>query len=358
MTLERVGVVGTGLIGTSIGLALTRRGVAVALVDVDAGHAAAAAALGAGDVADGVALLECDHIIVAVPPSQVPVVVGDLVRLNVRATISDVSSVKSNVLDEIRRLVPHPDRFCGGHPIAGRERGGPGFAQPELFEHAVWAVTPLPATSREAVADVEALARLCGARPVTVSPDLHDRLLAVVSHAPQLAASALAGLLSTADGLAPALAGAGFRDTTRLADSDPDLWADITAANSGALAPVLRRLSAVLSGVADALDEGDRSAVADLIAVGRRQRARLPGKPRAVARPALSRVGVVLADRPGELARLLAAAGAAGVNVEDLAIEHAPDHPVGFVDLEVAADSADVLLEALSSAGWAAHRTS
>lgn len=358
MTLRRVGVVGTGLIGTSIGLALGRRGIDVALVDAEPGHAASAAALGAGVVAPSLgALGDCDHVVVAVPPRHIGPVLVDLARMDLASTVSDVASVKAKLTGDIETLGSWSTKFCGGHPIAGRERGGPGSATPELFDHAVWAITPFDDTSPQAAADTAELAALCGARPVTVSPALHDRVLGVVSHAPQVLASVLAASLPLAGALGPTLAGSGFRDTTRLADSDPALWADIILRNADALAPVLRDIARRVELVADAADSADTAAVTAAIRAGGTARAALPGKVNAPAGPDWARVGVVLADRPGELARVLTIAGDANVNVEDVRIEHATDHPVGFVDLDVRVSQAPLLLAALSTAGLAAHRT-
>ncbi|HVF20296.1 MAG TPA: prephenate dehydrogenase/arogenate dehydrogenase family protein [Mycobacteriales bacterium] len=358
MSVDRVGIVGAGLIGTSVGLALARAGQQCLVADVDEGRAAAAAAMGAGvAVANLGGLTGCDHVVVAVPPHLTSVVVSALLALNLDATISDVSSVKATVLAEIETLGSRASSMCGGHPIAGRERGGPGAAQPELFDHAVWAVTPHASTSAGAVADVVALAERCGARPVTVSPGEHDLVLAVVSHAPQLLASVLADQLRAAGELGPVLAGPGFRDTTRLADSDPGLWRAIAAANAVPLAGVLTRVADRLRAVAEALERDDAGPVEDVIRAGQAARRLLPGKPNAARRASWARVGVVLADRPGELARLLAAAAAVDVNVEDLAIEHAADHPVGFVDLEVREADVGVLVGRLTREGWAAHRT-
>ena len=352
-----VGIVGAGLIGTSIGLALARRGETALLHDVDEGKAHTAEALGAGRAAAFDSLGTCDHVVVAVPPSATAEVITRLLRLNDSLTVSDVTSAQSNVRLEVETLNPQTStRYCGAHPIAGRERGGPGAAQPELFDGATWVVCPVADTAEAAVAAARDVAHRCGARTVVVDPATHDRVLAAVSHAPQLVASALAARLGDAGPQAPALAGQGFRDTTRLADSDPRLWASIAGANAAPLAAELRALAATLSATAAALDAGDATAVAELVAAGRDARALLPGKA-AAPRPRWSRVGVVLEDRPGELARLLAAAGAAEVNVEDLTIEHAPDHPVGYVDLDVRPEQAERLLAALRSAGWAAHRS-
>lgn len=357
MSLARVGVVGAGLIGTSVGLALRRHGgrAPTVLVDADPARAAAAAALGAGVAGDWGQLGECTHVVVAVPPNSVVPVLTQLSSLDARITLSDTTSVKSEVLREVETIPALVSRFCGGHPIAGRERGGPGQALAELFDHAVWAITPPVGTSEDAVDDATALAQLCGARPMRVSAADHDAALAAVSHGPQVVASTLAADLVGAGPLAPVLAGAGFRDTTRVADADPALWTEILVGNASAVADAVDRVSAGLAVIAAALRRGDPDTVRAAIAAGNAARSLLPGKPSAPRAREWNRVGVVLADRPGELARLLGAAGEAGVNVEDISIEHAVDRPVGFVELAVDGAHVDDLLAAVRARGWAAH---
>ena len=356
-TRGRLGILGAGLIGTSIGLALARRGERPLLVDLDEGKARTAAALGAGEYAEFTALATCRHVVIAVPPHATAAAITKVLRLDRDLTVSDVASAQSNVRVEVETLTGDESvRYCGGHPIAGRERGGPGAAQPELFDGATWVICPVAGTHPRAVEAARDLALRCGARTVVVDPATHDRVLAAVSHVPQLVASALATRLAAAGEHGATLAGQGFRDTTRLADSDPALWESIAGSNAVPVAAELRALAALLGEVAGGLEAGDASAVATLVAAGRAARATLPGKA-AAPRPRWSRVGVVLQDRPGELARLLTAAGDAGVNVEDLAIEHAPDHPVGYVDLDVRPEQADRLIDALRAAGWAAHRS-
>lgn len=354
--LGRVGVVGAGLVGTSIGLALARAGAeVVCLVDEDPHRSAAASALGAGVVGEWADLAGCAHVVVAVPPSATAAVVSKVLRLNLDATVSDVASVKAKVAAEVETLATeHVHRFCGGHPVAGREKAGPGAARAELFDGAAWVLTPTTSTSAAAVVAVRALAQACGARPFEVSPAAHDAVLALVSHAPQLVASALAARLEGADPVAIDLAGSGFRDTTRVAGSDPALWAEVAVANAGCLSPVLRGLAQSLVEVAAAADAGDAQAVHELVAAGARGRALLPVK--AGLRTAdWARVDVVLPDRPGELARLLTVVGAAGLNVEDVVLEHAPDTPAGVAELFVRAALVDQVLATVHAAGWTAH---
>ncbi|MEO6714947.1 MAG: prephenate dehydrogenase/arogenate dehydrogenase family protein [Mycobacteriales bacterium] len=350
--IGQVGIVGAGLIGASIGMALERRQLPAALlVDSTPGRAQTAAALRAGQEASEADLVRCDHIILAVPPSAVASVLLRLQGLNLHATFSDVASVKTSVLAEAKALDCDMSRFCGAHPIAGRERGGPTAAIPELFDESIWVSTPTPETSPDARAAVSWLAEQCGGRAVEMSAAEHDRALAVVSHLPQFVASLLAAQLPAAGGWGPLLAGRGFRDTTRLADSDPELWVQIAAANRVALAECLTAHEGRVAAAIEALEADDTAAVGALLALGRDARQALPTK---ASRTPVSwtRIGVVLQDRPGELARLFAVAGDAGVNIEDVSIDHAADHPVGLVILDVADQGADTLSDAVRQAGW------
>jgi prephenate dehydrogenase len=352
MTPTRVGIVGTGLIGTSIGMALLRRGVATPLLfDRDGAASATAAALGAGMAVAEDDLRGCDHIIIAVPPG---VIAGTLLRyqrLNLQATFSDVGSIKSSVITEAEALNCDMARFCGAHPIAGRERGGPTAAVPELFDDAVWVSTPSAQTSSQARNDVRWIAEECGARSIEMSAAEHDRALAVVSHLPQLVASLLATQLSLAGSAGPTLAGRGFRDTTRLAESDPTLWVQIAMGNRAELSAALAAHAARAEQLIVALELADAPAVERLLTEARAARDLLPTKSRRVA-VHWTRLAVVLQDQPGELARLFTVAGTAGVNIEDVSIDHATDHPVGLVALDVEASSAETLTEAVRSAGW------
>lgn len=351
MSVDRVGVVGAGLIGASIGMALRRRGQEVLLVDRDAQQAATAAALGAGHAGALEDLTWCDHVVVAVPPAAVAPVLRQVQQLAVSATFSDVSSTKSNVLLDAETLNCDLATFCGGHPIAGRERGGPTAAVPELFDESVWVTSPSRDTTDQARADARELASRCGARVVEMSAHDHDQALAVVSHAAQVVASVLAGQLAAAGEHGPLLAGPGFRDTTRLAESDPALWAQIALANRAALTGALEQIADDLRRVSGALADGSANALLDVMQRGRAARASLPVK--AGRAPAIwARVGVVLQDRPGELARLFGVAGEAGVNIEDVRIDHATDHPVGLVGLDVRPEDVERLTDAVQSAGW------
>jgi prephenate dehydrogenase len=370
--LRRVLVVGAGLIGCSVGMALRTAGVDVDLADLHPERLGLASELGAGRpvtldhpmTTDAAGRERYDVAIVCVPPSRTFVVLRDLLRRDLARAFSDVSSVKTHLQGEVESLAalsstnpaasPAWQRFVGGHPVAGRERGGPAAARGDLFLGRPWALTPSDATDRAAVGLVEELVRTCGAIPVVLDPPTHDGAMALVSHAPQAVASLLAGLLRSADPAVLGLAGSGLRDLTRIADSDPAMWADIATANAGRLAPILRQLADGLSGLADGLEADPAAAFGTVVADGNVGRARLPGKHGGARRDYVA-VPVVIADTPGILARLLTDAGQAGINVEDVVIEHSPGAPVGLCELVVAPEQADALGKVLTDRGWSVH---
>ena len=359
--LRTVLVWGTGLIGTSVGLALRAHGVDVALADRDPAAQRLATDLGAGraysaEDSSGSA----DLVVVAVPPAHAAAVLGQLQRAGAGRSYTDVSSVKSGLQRAVDALGLDAETFVGGHPMAGSERSGPSAARADLFAGRPWVLTPGPRTGEAALARATKLAEACGALPVVSTPERHDVAVALVSHAPHVVASLMAARLCEAADEAVALAGQGLRDVTRVAASDWRLWADILASNPGPVADVLAALRDDLDPFVRALravaagDAGALGPVADVLRRGNEGRARIPGKH---GQPAVAYaiVPVVIEDRPGELARLFAAAGEAGVNIEDVAIEHSPGQPVGYVELSVRPDAAARLAAALVAGGWSVH---
>lgn len=260
----RVAVVGTGLIGTSIGLALRRRGMPVFLSDSDPAHLAAAIRLGAGREWQGESVT---HAVLAVPPDAVT---PQLARLSARytgLTFSDTTSIKAQLQREIE-TTGDALLYCGAHPMAGGETSGPSAARAELFAARAWVLTPTARTSAQARHHARLVALACDARVVELSPEAHDDAVALISHVPQLLASLLAARLTDATETAVDLAGTGLRDMTRIALSDASLWAQIVAANSAPIA-------AVLGAVAADLDD----LLGSLRAVGADDQAPSPGHP-------------------------------------------------------------------------------
>lgn len=353
----KVAVVGTGLIGTSIALALREHGSTVWLTDSDPAAARLAADLGAGELLPAQTRDPADVAVIAVPPAAVAATLAEAQTRNLAHSYTDVASVKRLPVADARNQGCDLTRYVPGHPLAGREKHGPAAARADLFLGRTWALCPLPETSEAAIQAVTDLVRTCGAVPVRTDPAAHDRWVALISHAPHLVAAAMAARLEEAPGEALDLAGQGLRDVTRIAAGDTALWTQILSANAAPVAEVLAAVAADLAEAARVLAEDDDSdkAVAALLDRGQAGVARIPGKHGGAPRE-FAVVQVVIPDQPGELARLFDATGAAGVNIEDVRIEHSPGLPVGVAELSVRPAEAGVLLDALEAGGWPVRR--
>jgi prephenate dehydrogenase len=360
---DSVVVIGTGLIGTSIALALRERGSVVWLTDQDSAAARLAADLGAGEPLPlGGQPATADIAVIAVPPDAVADTLADAQARGphgLARCYTDVASVKQLPVARARDLGCDLTSYVPGHPLAGREKHGPAAARADLFLGRTWALCPVPETSGTAVDAITSLVRECGAVPVRTDAATHDRWVALVSHAPHVLAAAMAARLEAAPAEALDLAGQGLRDVTRIAAGEVELWTQILTANAVPVAEVLAAVAAdlaeaarMLTGEADG--EGPK-AVAALLDRGQAGVARIPGKHG--GEPAeFAVVQVVLPDRPGELARLFDAAGKVGVNIEDVRIEHSPGLPVGVAELSVRPAQAGALLDALEAGGWPVRR--
>ena len=350
-------VIGTGLIGTSVALSLRRAGVDVLLSDVDPEHLRIAQEAGAGrPLADGDLPTV---VVVAVPPRHAASVLADASARWPTATLTDVTSVKERVILEAVEAGADPVRLVGGHPMAGREVSGAAGARADLLDDRLWVVTPLDSSGIEHVRRVHRLVTACGALPVEMGLAEHDAAVALVSHTPQVLSSVLAGQLVESDLDHVRIAGQGLRDMTRIAASNVAMWSDILAANAGPVADVLdgvvdelQRTVAALRRLAEQ-HEADRGAedVAGVLRAGVEGQARIPGK-HGAAPSAYREISVIVADRPGELARLFAAVGDAGVNLEDIRIEHVFGRPSGLVALFVRPEAGERLIDALGERGF------
>jgi prephenate dehydrogenase len=384
--MRTAAVIGTGLIGTSVALALTRRGVQVYLEDRDETNLRTAASLGAGE--SGRPAEPVDLAVIAVPPGQVAAILVDAQRRGLARAYTDVASVKAGPQRDAVVHGADQATYLGGHPLAGRERSGPLMARADLFEGRPWVLTPTAQTSRDTLNRALEVISLCGAVPVVMDAADHDRAVALISHAPHLVSALMAARLEHASEDAARITGTGVRDVTRIAAGDPVLWEAILTSNADAVADVLDDYAADLAEVISALRglaKGDvgaagsteptepagstgltgstgptgpgevsdlpRERLVDLLRRGNLGQARIPGK-HGAPRAAWGSVPVVISDAPGELARLFAAAGAAGVNIEDLRIEHSPGKAVGLVTLQVAPEEADGLAARLGERGW------
>jgi prephenate dehydrogenase len=356
----RVAIIGTGLIGTSIALALREHGSAVWLSDEDPAAARLAADLGAGEPLPGTLPALADVAVIAVPPVAVAATLAAAQARGLARCYTDVASVKQLPVSQARARGCDMTSYVPGHPMAGREKSGPAAARADLFLGRTWALCPAPETSQAATDTVTALVRECGAVPLHAEAAAHDRWVALVSHAPHLVAAAMAARLEPAPATALDLAGQGLRDVTRIAAGDSGLWTQILSANAMPVAEVLAAVAADLAEAARVLSlpgagDEDLKSLAALLEQGQAGAARIPGKHGGAPRE-FTVVQVVIPDQPGALARLFEACGQAGVNVEDVRIEHSPGLPVGVAELSVRPAEATRLLDALEAGGWPVRR--
>jgi len=356
-------VIGTGLIGTSVALALGDRGTKVWLADADPGAARLAADIGAGaELPDaGPPGGPADLAVLAMPPEAVAPALAAAQARGLARWYTDVASVKELPLARARELGCDLVRFVGGHPLAGRERSGPAAARADLFLGRAWAICPAPESAPAAAEAAAGLATACGAQPMRMSAADHDRWVALVSHGPHALAAAMAAQMEKAPRDALALSGQGVRDVTRIAAGDIALWTQILCSNAAHAADVLAAVADDLTAVSAALaaiaagDEQSVKQLTGLLERGAAGVARIPGK-QGGPPGAYAAVQVVIGDRPGELARLFQAAGSAGVNIEDVRIEHSPGLPVGVAELAVRPEVTGRLVEALAAGGWPVRR--
>ena len=340
--IQRVAVLGTGLMGTSVAMAAARAGASVAGWDADPATTARAAALGGftqaaslEEAVDGV-----DLVVVCTPIPTIGPVVAAALAATTTAIVTEVGSIMGSVSLKVTAEAAPGDlpRYVPGHPMGGSERSGPEHASPSVLDGIVWVLSPTETSDAGAAQALETWIEGLGARPVVMPADRHDRLVAFVSHLPQVASTALMSLAATEEADEPEillLAAGGFRDLTRLAASDAGLWSSILLANREQIAEAIDlyvdRLRSLREDVAGSRGDAVRSTFAQ----AKEARLRLATKPQVKAGVAVLQVEVP--DRPGALAELTSILAEGRVNIEDLQIVHSPEGGRGTVHLTVAA---------------------
>jgi prephenate dehydrogenase len=360
--MRRVAVLGTGLIGGSIGLALTKSGAHVVGYDADADTLERAVAIGAvseaADTLDAV-LRDVDLAVVALPVGRVADVVIDALDAGA-PVVTDVGSAKSSIVRTVEAARPDLGaRFVGGHPMAGSEQDGLDGASAELFAGATWVLTPTSSTDPRAHTAVRALVASLGAEIVEVAPEHHDALVAIVSHVPQLAATTLMDVAATSGeehATLLRLAAGGFRDMTRIAAGHPGIWPDICVANRDAIVEALDQYLASLVQVRELVAGGDGDKLLDVLERARAARRSLP-KGAALVGP-LVELRVPVPDRPGVLAEITTLAGRLGVNIADLELAHSMEGDAGVLVMIVAEAGVDTFEQRLQEAGYTVARSS
>lgn len=341
----RASVIGTGLIGGSIARSLRSLGWHVTGEDPD--PTALATALGQGAI-DAVGLdPRADITFVAAP---VQAIAGEVERAlaATHGLVTDVGSVKAAVVAEI-----DDPRFVGGHPMAGSEQLGIEGSTSDMFNGALWVLTPVPSTDPETFASVRAVVRSMGADVVELAPDRHDALVAVVSHVPHLTAAAL---MSIADERADEhaallrLAAGGFRDMTRIAAGSPAIWPAICAQNQQAILEVIDQLTGELARLRTLVEVDDRSELLAVLERAQEARRNLPA--RAAQPEHLAEVRVPVPDRGGVIAEVSTLAADLGVNIADLEIAHSSEGDRGVLILVVDRSTSEIFRDRLVDLGY------
>ena len=335
--MSRAAIIGTGLIGASIGLALREQGWETKGWDPSSEAIALAAERGAVDPADSIqdAIESADLVILAGPLSANLATLADLMT---DALVTDVTSVKQPMIEG---APPHL-RFVGGHPMAGREHAGPGASSGSLFRGAAWILCDDQVSAHD-LAQMREIVTSIGANPVIMSADHHDRVVAAISHLPHLLAVALVDLVAGNPDTADLVSGS-FRDLTRVASAESDWWPEVLAANSVSVGGALDALISNLQVLRGDIDRGDLESVARSL-----DRARLR---RAEMAPPVAGVEVILSDRPGEIGRVGQALRASSVDVRDLQLRHAVHGGGGILTISVRPGEVEPLKAALAREGF------
>ncbi|WP_262426324.1 prephenate dehydrogenase [Brachybacterium sp. Z12] len=357
-----VRIIGTGLIGGSLGMALGAAGASVQVQDVSPGTTALAVELGVGHVATPEDP-DPELVVVAAPPDAAAQLIAEALRTWPSTLVTDVASVRGVVLEGVARAVDAAmlTRYIGAHPMAGREVSGVISARGDLFRGRPFVVVPHATTRPEAVGLLQGIATAIGAVPVVLPAAEHDTAVAHVSHVPQVLSSLLATTLLDPDERALALSGQGLRDTTRIADSDPRLWVEILGANAAAVTGVLarggarpdRRRPGGSRDHAGRPRPGRRLATCARGADRRRQPRGAPDPGQARRHLGRFRHGHRAGARPpGRAGPALHRDGEIGVNLEDFRLEHNYGRQVGLGHLAVDASREELLTRELSARGW------
>ncbi len=363
--ISKVAIIGMGLIGGSIGMALTYSGTVEQVTGIDQDSHALQLAMETGAVhtatQDLVAgLSQADVVFLALPVSTI-INLGSTIGplLQPGSVVTDVGSVKQVVVQHMERILPPGISYVGGHPMAGSERVGIQAADRYLLENAAYVLTPTSRTDQRALQVVSHLVQVMGARPIILDPVQHDEMVAAVSHLPHLVATALVQTAAFLDSKCPGtltLAAGGFRDATRIAGANPVMWRDICLANRGQLLKVMQHFRATLTELEALITDGRGDELMEVFHHACQVRAQIPAKAKGLL-PPLAEVVVTVPDRPGMIGHLAQVLGNGGINITDIEILRVREGEGGTIRLGFLTDqSADMAVGLLRASGVVAKR--
>ena len=331
---RRIAVVGFGLVGASFAAAVRAAYPDTRVLAVDIDERTLAEAVERGWATDG-ALPDdpaferfvgdgCDLVVLATPVGAAERYFEDLARWDYRGIVTDTASTKARITALAERVLPHPENFVPGHPMAGSEVNGIEGARPDLFKGAHWILCPDADTPAEHFPRLHELVTSIGARVIALPREDHDEAVAVVSHVPHIMASSLVQLASRHADDQQALmrlAAGGFKDSTRIAAGSPELWCGIAFDNKDALSDGLDEIQGIIGAFADALASDDRASLTALLADAAAARRALP----AAWVPSTERlleVRIPMENRPGVVAEVTTVTSSVGCNIQSIEIDH------------------------------------
>ena len=347
--IRSVRIVGSGLIGTSIGLCMKAAGATVEVVDLDINNAKLAQ-----DLIKSSSIAQPELIVVAVPISANQEMVIQLLNANRNSIVCDLASVKSDLLLKVKELSDQSANFISLHPMAGREVSGAENARADLFKGRAWIAISDESMSEKAREIGADLVAMCGSTLYWMSSLEHDQTVAKISHLPQILSSLLAGALLDIPSDNLNLSGQGLRDLTRLANSDSKLWSEIFLINREVISPLLDEIINDLQSLKSSLNKNDKQ-VFEFMEKGNRGKNKIPGKHGEKARD-YSYLPIVIDDKPGELARIFNECANISVNIEDLSIEHSPGQETGLITLALSDADCVKLSAHLGNLGFKVHQ--
>ncbi len=329
---ENIFIIGVGLIGGSIALAIKQSAIdRITITGFDIDNESIQYAIEKGiidqsvkDIKEGVK--NADLVIICTPVEVFREVISKIALSQKRdVIITDTCSLKSEVVRDAISILPYPENFIGGHPMAGSEKGGVRAASPHLFKNRVYFLTPDEKTGAAALRSATWLVNVLGARMIAINPEEHDQLVAFNSHLPHIIAWVLMkSVVDKAGGykeVAAAFSGGSFRDATRVALSNPELWKHILLKNKQNLVKAINVLMSELKSFTEALDKGDINVLSNFIEEARSARFKLT-EPEGLKPEEMFEMSIIIENQPGELARVTTILGKAQVNIENLEIVH------------------------------------
>lgn len=362
---RKAALIGTGLIGGSIGIALRERRLVETVTGYDQSRDACAEAVKRGAV-DSIAesaaeaVREAELVILAVPVFSTLELLSEILPVVKKETvITDVGSSKGWIMEAIENFLPSSVYFVGGHPMAGSEESGIKGADSALLENAIYVLTPGPASPDPVVEKLFKMFEETGAQPLSLDPSTHDQVVALVSHLPHLVASALVQSVAGSDNmeLVRTLAAGGFRDSTRIALGNAKLWRDICISNRHALSKALSNFRKSIEALQQDLDDGNEEALEEYLQQARDYRKTIPHRGRGIL-PELYEVIVLVRDTPGVIGHLAGFLGEAGINIDAIEILHVRELAGGSIRLGFRnLDQQQNALELLNKRGYPAHST-